>query len=113
MGALRGLADGRQATAFAVRGVPDLLDEALVALDAELDHDIHEQVEELLDVRAGQLLPSPALLDEGHSLKDIATQLNLSVKTVDAHKVSLMRKLDLHDRSELIRYAIRRRLVEV
>lgn len=52
------------------------------------------------------------LLAEGHSLKDIAVQLNLSVKTVDAHKYNLMRKLDLHDRSELIRYAIRKRLVE-
>jgi DNA-binding NarL/FixJ family response regulator len=36
----------------------------------------------------------------------------LSVKTIDAHKVNLMRKLDLHDRSELIRYAIRKGLVE-
>lgn len=52
------------------------------------------------------------LLAEGQSLKDIATHLNLSVKTVDAHKYNLMRKLDLHDRSELIRYAIRKRLVE-
>jgi DNA-binding NarL/FixJ family response regulator len=52
------------------------------------------------------------LLAEGHSLKEIAAQLNLSVKTVDAHKYNLMRKLDLHDRSELIRYAIRKRLVE-
>ena len=52
------------------------------------------------------------LLAEGHSLKTIAVQLNLSVKTVDAHKYNLMRKLDLHDRSELIRYAIRKHLVE-
>ena len=52
------------------------------------------------------------LLAEGQSLKDVATRLNLSVKTVDAHKYNLMRKLDLHDRSELIRYAIRKRLVE-
>jgi two-component system response regulator NreC len=54
-----------------------------------------------------------ALLAEGSSLKDIAVRLDLSVKTVDAHKCNLMRKLDLHDRSELIRYAIRKRLVEV
>ena len=53
------------------------------------------------------------LLAEGHALKDIAVQLDLSVKTVDAHKCNLMRKLDLHDRSGLIRYAIRKRLVEV
>jgi len=65
---------------------------------------------DLLSGREREIL---VLLAEGHSLKDIATQLNLSVKTVDAHKVNLMRKLDLHDRSELIRYAIRHRLVEV
>jgi two-component system response regulator NreC len=64
---------------------------------------------ELLSDREREIL---VLLAEGHSLKEIATQLNLSVKTVDAHKCNLMRKLDLHDRSELIRYAIRKRLVE-
>jgi two-component system response regulator NreC len=65
---------------------------------------------ELLSDREREIL---VLLAEGQSLKDIATRLNLSVKTVDAHKYNLMRKLDLHDRSELIRYAIRKRLVEV
>jgi two-component system response regulator NreC len=64
---------------------------------------------ELLSDREREIL---VLLAEGQSLKDIATRLNLSVKTVDAHKYNLMRKLDLHDRSELIRYAIRKRLVE-
>lgn len=65
---------------------------------------------DLLSDREREVL---VFLADGHSLKAIATQLNLSVKTVDAHKVNLMRKLDLHDRSELIRYAIRKRLVEV
>lgn len=65
---------------------------------------------DLLSDREREVL---VLLADGHSLKAIATQLNLSVKTVDAHKVNLMRKLDLHDRSELIRYAIRKKLVEV
>jgi DNA-binding NarL/FixJ family response regulator len=64
---------------------------------------------ELLSDREREIL---VLLAEGQSMKDIATRLNLSVKTVDAHKYNLMRKLDLHDRSELIRYAIRKRLVE-
>jgi DNA-binding NarL/FixJ family response regulator len=53
------------------------------------------------------------LLAEGVSMKEIARRLNLSVKTVDAHKYNLMRKLDVHDRSELIRYAVRNKLVEV
>jgi two-component system, NarL family, response regulator NreC len=52
------------------------------------------------------------LLAQGNSLKEIAYRLNLSVKTVDAHKYKIMRKLDLHDRSELIRYAIRKGLVQ-
>ncbi len=64
---------------------------------------------DLLSDREREIL---VLLAEGQSLKEIATRLNLSVKTVDAHKYNLMRKLDLHDRSELIRYAIRKRLVE-
>jgi two-component system response regulator NreC len=64
---------------------------------------------ELLSDREREIL---IFLAEGQSLKDIATRLNLSVKTIDAHKVNLMRKLDLHDRSELIRYAIRKGLVE-
>jgi len=64
---------------------------------------------ELLSDREREIL---IFLAEGQSLKDIATRLNLSIKTVDAHKVNLMRKLDLHDRSELIRYAIRKGLVE-
>jgi two-component system response regulator NreC len=65
---------------------------------------------ELLSEREREIL---VLLAEGKSLKDVATQLSLSVKTVDAHKYNLMRKLDLHDRGELIRYAIRKKLVEV
>jgi two-component system response regulator NreC len=53
------------------------------------------------------------LLADGLALKDIASQLVLSVKTVDAHKTNLMRKLDLHDRSELIKYAIQRKLIRL
>jgi two-component system response regulator NreC len=64
---------------------------------------------DLLSDREREIL---VLLAEGQSLKDVAQRLNLSVKTVDAHKVNLMRKLELHDRAELIRYAIRKKLIE-
>src|ERR1035437_4668632 len=53
------------------------------------------------------------LLADGLVLKEIAVRLVLSVKTVDAHKTNLMRKLDLHDRSELIKYAIQRKLIRL
>jgi DNA-binding NarL/FixJ family response regulator len=51
-------------------------------------------------------------LAEGESLKEVAEHLHLSAKTVDAHKCSIMRKLELHNRSELIRYAIRTQLIK-
>ncbi len=53
------------------------------------------------------------LLADGLSVKEIATRLNLSVKTVDAHKYNLMRKLDIHDRAELIKYAIQKKLIKL
>lgn len=52
-------------------------------------------------------------LADGHSSKDIALKLNLSIKTVDAHKYNLMRKLDIHNRATLVKYAIRKKLVQV
>lgn len=64
---------------------------------------------ELLSDREREVL---VLLAEGVSLKEIASQLSLSVKTVDAHKCNLMRKLDVHDRTSLVRYAIRTKLIE-
>ncbi len=51
------------------------------------------------------------LLAEGLSVKEVASRLNLSVKTVDAHKYNLMRKLDIHDKAGLIKYAIRKKLI--
>ena len=53
------------------------------------------------------------LLAEGLTVKEVASRLDLSVKTVDVHKYNLMRKIDVHDRAELIRYAIQKRLIEV
>ncbi|MCX5866526.1 MAG: response regulator transcription factor [Proteobacteria bacterium] len=52
------------------------------------------------------------LLAEGYSVKEISANLKLSIKTVDAHKNNLMKKLDIHDRTHLVRYAIRCKLVE-
>ncbi len=53
------------------------------------------------------------LLAEGLSVKQVALQLELKPKTVDVHKTNLMRKLDVHDRGELIHFAFREGLVNV
>jgi DNA-binding NarL/FixJ family response regulator len=47
---------------------------------------------------------------EGETTKEIAWHLRLSVKTVESHRVNLMRKLDIHETATLVRYAIRRGL---
>jgi len=52
------------------------------------------------------------LIGRGMSRADIARHLVRSLKTIDAHHTSIMRKLDIHDRAELTRYAIREGLVE-
>jgi len=53
------------------------------------------------------------LIAEGYSNKEIGEILCISIKTVQAHRTNLMSKLDLHDRSELIKYAIRKKIIEV
>lgn len=51
------------------------------------------------------------LVAEGHSTKQIAQMLNLSVKTIETHRMQLMERLDIHDIAGLVRYAIRIGLV--
>ena len=53
------------------------------------------------------------MLAEGHSVKELAYRLKLSVKTVEAHKYNLMKKLDVHDRTELVKYAIQKKLIRL
>jgi two-component system, NarL family, response regulator NreC len=53
------------------------------------------------------------LLAEGNSVKEIAVLLGLSVKTVEAHKFNLMRKLDIHNKAQLVTYAIQKKIIKV
>jgi DNA-binding NarL/FixJ family response regulator len=53
------------------------------------------------------------LIAEGYSAKDIATRLDLSVRTVETHRAQLMTRLDIHDVAGLVRLAVRTGLVSV
>jgi DNA-binding NarL/FixJ family response regulator len=52
------------------------------------------------------------LIAEAHTNREIAQVLHLSEKTVESHRGNLLRKLGMRDRVELVRYAIRRGLIE-
>lgn len=64
----------------------------------------------------GSLIPSPLtdrecevlqMITEGNSTNEIATNLSLSVKTIETHRKNIMDKLDIHSIAELTKYAIR------
>jgi len=52
------------------------------------------------------------LIAEGRSTKDVASLLGISVKTAESHRSRLMQKLDIHETASLVRYAVRRGLVQ-
>jgi DNA-binding NarL/FixJ family response regulator len=52
------------------------------------------------------------LVAEAHTNKEIAEILHVAEKTVESHRANAMRKLGMHDRVELVRYAVRRGLIE-
>jgi two-component system response regulator NreC len=53
------------------------------------------------------------MLAEGNSVKEIASLLGLSTKTIEAHKFNLMRKLDIHNKAQLVTYAIQKKIVKM
>ena len=53
------------------------------------------------------------LLAEGKSSKEVAVTLNISVKTAETHRANIMRRLELHSISELVRYAVKNQIIEV
>lgn len=96
----------------AMRNEPFLYPGAVTALIRNyLDRVRHgeEDADQLLTPREEEVLK---LVAEGHSSKEIAEILFISVKTVHRHRANLLHKLGLHDRLELTRYAIRSGLVE-
>jgi DNA-binding NarL/FixJ family response regulator len=68
-----------------------------------------ELAAEPLSSRERQVLQ---LIGEGKSTKEIAGLLGISVKTAESHRSRLMQKLDIHEVASLVRYAIRRGLIE-
>jgi DNA-binding CsgD family transcriptional regulator len=53
------------------------------------------------------------LIAEGHSTREVAEILHISVKTAETHRTHLMHKLDLHNIANLTRYAIRKGVIRI
>ncbi|HXN22829.1 MAG TPA: response regulator transcription factor [Candidatus Dormibacteraeota bacterium] len=68
-----------------------------------------ESVRERLTSREREIVQ---LLAEGKSSKEVASSLCISVKTAETHRANIMRKLQLHTVTELVRYAVRNQIIE-
>jgi two-component system, NarL family, response regulator NreC len=75
-----------------------------------MDEDAAFQRRRVLTTREREVLK---LLAEGRTVRLVAGMLGLSIKTVDAHKFNLMRKLGLHNKAELVMWAIQQKLVKI
>ena len=83
---------------------------------ADLTYVSQQVVHNELDLIRDQLTPREReivqLLAEGCTAKEVACALSISVKTAETHRTNLMRKLEIHNTSELVRYAVRNQIIE-
>jgi DNA-binding NarL/FixJ family response regulator len=102
-----------EACRAAMRGEKYLYPGAMTPLIREL---LDSARDDLPSLREDRLTPRETeivkLIAESYSTKQIAETLVISEKTVDRHRTNILEKLGMHDRVELVRYAIRRGLVE-
>jgi DNA-binding NarL/FixJ family response regulator len=91
------------------RGEPFMTNAAEQSLLREWMEDESSGPAEPLTLREREVLK---LIAEAHTNKQIGETLHLSEKTIESHRANLMRKLEMRDRVELVRYAIRRGLIE-
>jgi DNA-binding NarL/FixJ family response regulator len=92
-----------------MRGEPFLTNSAQRSLVRVLLADASAGPSEPLTPREQEVLK---LIAEAHTNREIGEILHLSEKTVESHRGNLLRKLGMRDRVELVRYAIRRGLIE-
>ena len=109
--------DLRDAVRAAAQGKPYFSEEVVRAVRerprgaraASLDPATAEDPVRALTDREYEILQ---IIAGGHSNREIAEMLGLSIKTIETHRMHLMEKLDIHDVASLTRYALRKGLIE-
>jgi len=85
-------------------------------LSPEVSQTVVQAYQDKIDIRPEPLSPRERqvlqLIAEGKSTKEVAGLLNISVKTAETHRTRIMEKLDVHETAGLVRYAIRRGMIE-
>jgi DNA-binding NarL/FixJ family response regulator len=85
-------------------------------LSPEISEAVIQAYQDKTDVYDDPLSPRERqvlqLIAEGKTTKEIAVHLNISVKTAETYRTRIMEKLDIHETASLVRYAIRRGLVQ-
>ena len=74
--------------------------------DGRVSHDPYKQL-------TGRERDVLKLVTEGYTTQEIADMLGVSPKTVEGHKTNLMDKLDIHNRTELVKYALRKGIISI
>jgi DNA-binding NarL/FixJ family response regulator len=101
-----------EACRAALRGEPFLYPSAIAVLIRDFLERTREGIETPVDPLTPRELQVVKLIAEAHTNTEIAAVLQISPKTVERHRENLMAKLEMRDRVQLTRYAIRRGLVE-
>jgi DNA-binding NarL/FixJ family response regulator len=99
----------RRNKTFFTPKVAQMVLEGYLGRPSKTNEDDSNKVGLRLTARQRQILQ---LLAEGKSSKEVAASLNISVKTAETHRANIMRRLDYHSVSELVRYAIRHHVIE-
>ena len=81
-------------------------------VDGYLERDVIEAKKGNYKHLTNRELDVLALVTEGKTNREIAESLNVSISTIQTHRLHLLKKLQVHDRTQLVRYAIREGLVE-
>jgi DNA-binding NarL/FixJ family response regulator len=100
-----------EAGADAVVTKADGGNQLLDTIDQAVHHPITSPVARKANALTTRQVEILRLLAAGKSNRDISTALGISLKTVETHRAAIMRKLDINSITQLVRYAIRNKLV--